>query len=386
MSAPALQLGGLKAMVEKIFQHAEQQRSPEYPPATEPVFGKADPELTKQLVPQTSIAGKLPQLPDASEQLPFKDRSRGILENTPEIGRELANDLLAAGMGGTASASNAPFYSTGSVLLGLTDRAGLSPQESIDFMRNWSGQGAATSPRTKTPANLRNASYLLFRNAQGDPFTTEKFDTEGNRPGFPMIGGMHLPLSSQFFAGTADPLQNSKPFTFRENWSGNMADVTVDTHNVRKILDVYDRLFPGTLSRQWFNSDDAFKTYQEGGGFPKEGLLPVGDIHDKVGFSRVGGQKSQTEYPILQGPTKEAARLLDISPAEAQERLWFQGGSRTNLQSPQMTIPDLLNAQIEKTAKVLGVPPEAVLKLWARHAIPLAEADVGDVPGAEATG
>jgi hypothetical protein len=78
--------------------------------------------------------------------------------------------------------------------------------------------------------------------------------------------------------------------------------------------------------------------------------------------------------------------LLGISPAEAQERLWFQGGPRTGLKSPPMTIPDLLNSQYEATSGVTGVHPEDIMKLWARRRIPLAEADQPDIPGASAVG
>jgi hypothetical protein len=43
------------------------------------------------------------------------------------------------------------------------------------------------------------------------------------------------------------------------------------------------------------------------------------------------------------------------------------------------------NAQIEQTAKVTGLHPEAILKLWARRRIPLAEnAPMNDLPGAQA--
>lgn len=393
LAAPAVQTKGTEPMAEKIFQHAEQERSPDYPMATDPVFGPADPELTKALVPQVSIADRLPPMPQEGEW-PEGGRAQQIWENREAIGQRMADDLTAA------PGKPLPFYSTGSVLQGLTDRAGLSPEQSLDFMGRWSGQGAATSPRTATPQNLRNASYLLYRRGQGDPLTKARqkeeqesglwgFDKKGkpnlNRPGFAMMG-MHTQLGDEFWQGTNDLLKNPKPGTFQPNWMGNMADVTGDTHNIRKVLDTFDQLFPGQLQREWFDSPEAYETYRGGGGFPKEGVLPVGDIKDTLGGITRNKQEMQTEYPVMTAPTYETAKILGIAPAEAQERLWFEGGPRTGLKSPPMTIPDLLNAQIEKTARVLGIDPVQVMKIWSKHGIPLAAADDMNVPGQSAVG
>ncbi|MER8619163.1 hypothetical protein NKG99_20385 [Mesorhizobium sp. M1409] len=382
LAAPAVQTKGNQPLIDKIFAHAEQQRSPDYPPATDPVFGPADPELTKQLVPQRSVAGELPPMPTGDVKLPKNDRARGIFENQQALGDLLASDLTKM------PTSKPPFYSTGSVLAGLEDRAGLRPQEALDFMGDWSGQGAATSPRTATPQNLRNASLLMFERGQGNPLTSARREAEGNRPGFAMMG-MHTDLADQFAKGTVDPWQNSKPYTFQQNWMGNMEDPTVDTHNIRKVLDAYDRLNPGGLPKEWFTSPEAFDVYKQGGGFPKEGKLPVGDIEDRMGSAVVPGtgRKAQMEYPLFQSPNRIAAQKLGITPAEAQERLWFEGGPRTGLRSPEVTIPDLLNSQIEATAKATGMSPEAIMRLWAKRAIPLAsnEPDT-NMPGASATG
>jgi hypothetical protein len=382
-----------RAMVQKIFQHANEQRSPDYPFAKDPIFGPADPALTKELVPQSSIAHLLPPKPSLADKLPLNERSRPILQNEQEIGQQLARWLQAD------PTDPLPFYSTGSVIQGLVDKGGLSPQEAITFMRDWAGQGAATSPRTATPQNLRNAGYLLYRNAMGERLTKERqhqermsgehgfpsthninpFNKKGepitanlNRPGFAMMG-MHTDLGDQFFRGTVDPWRNPKPYTFKENWSGNMADATADTHNIRAILDAYDHLEPGGIPRGWFKSDMAYDNYRQGGGFPSEGQLNVGAIEDGLKGQQIGGRYAQTEYPIMQGPTNRAAEILGISPAEVQERTWFTRGPRTGLQSPRMAIPDLFNAQIENTAKVLGISQEEVLKLFAKQNTPCPE-------------
>jgi hypothetical protein len=199
-------------------------------------------------------------------------------------------------------------------------------------------------------------------------------------------------IGARMAAGTVDPWSNPKPYTFREDWTGNMADVTADTHNIRKILDTYDQLYPGQLNAGWFKKPANYTAYQQNEGFPNTGKLPnTMKINDTLGGAMIpqaGGPSryAQTEYPILQGPTNEAARILGISPAEAQERLWFQGGPRTGLKSPPMTIPDLLNSQYEKTGTVTGMDPVNIMRLWAKRQIPLAEVDQPDIPGMSAVG
>jgi hypothetical protein len=401
LKKPYVQTKTEENLIKRIFADAEQNRTPLYNFAKEPVFGPADAALTKELVPQVSIAGKLPPKPGMTDRLPANERARPILENEEAIGGKLADFMRQS-----PHADNPlPFYSTGSVIMGLVDKGKLSMQDALTFMRDWAGQGAGTSPRTATPTNLKNASYLQFRRESNDPLTAARQQQEReqtmhgfptthnikpdqkpnlNRPGFPMMG-MHTRLADQFANEGVDPWRNPKPFTFRENWLGNMADVTADTHNIRAVLDAYDQLDPGGLPRGWFKTNMAYDNYMQGGGFPADEQLDVGAINDTLSGQKIGGRDAQTEYPIIQGPTNRAAEILGISPAEAQERLWFDRGSRTGLQSPRMAIPDLLNSQIERTSDVTGMSPEDILKLWARRRIPLAEnAPMNDLPGAQA--
>lgn len=380
LKAPAVIKGGTESTVQKIYDTAKKQRTPTYPEAKEPVFGKADPALTKEVVPQVARPDLLPPRSGKDGKMPNNNRIAQLSENSGAIADKLAADLL--GM----EDPRLHFYSTGSVIQGLSDKGGLSLPEANQFMTDWSGQGAATSPRTKTPTNLRNASYLMYRQAQDDPLTAAKRKAEGNKPGFPMMG-MHADLADQFAKGTVDPWRNTKPSFFQPNWAGNMeAGSTVDTHNIRAVLDAYDQLNPGGLQRDWFTSADAYDKYISEGGFPKEGTLPVGDIADSLGSLMVDKRKAQVEYPAFNDINTLIGQRLGTSPAEAQEDLWFGKGRRTNLSSPRMTIPDLLNAQIEATARATGLAPEIVLRLWAQRKIPLASNEEdNNMPGASAT-
>jgi hypothetical protein len=377
---PAVQTKGDEALVKKIMDYAAEHPASYPTKATEPVFRPADTELTKQLVQQTSVRDRLPPYPDPDKPFPAKDRARPIHENREAIARNLAERI---------SGIPRPFYSTGTILEGLMDKGGLRSFEARDFMRDWAGQGAAFSPQTKTPPNIRNASYAMFRDAQGNPITKENWAQEGNAPGYGFMG-MHANLSDQFRQGTNDFWTNPKPSTFQEAWSGNMSDVVADQHNIIAVLDALDQLYPGSVPKGWFMGTQkagfpGYDRYVAEGGFPKEGAIPDKMLDPGLSGASVGGKYAQTEYPIIAGPTYDAAQMLGLSPSEMQERMWFDFGGRTGLRSPDMTIPDLFNAQFETTAGATGLMPEQIMRLFGQRRIPLAEADVSDVPGYSTT-
>jgi hypothetical protein len=318
---------------------------------------------TTRLVPQISNKELLPG-PLPGEKLPLDQRAAQIVENTGPISERIAQRLSPLVQ---QQSPLLKFYHTGPVIRGLERYGDMTTPEATSFMRDWSGQGAATSPRTQTPPNLRNASYLLYQRAMGNPLTPERFEREGNVPGFPMMG-MHVDLANKFATGAENPWINPKPFTFRENWAGNLRDVTGDTHNIRSTLYEMDQAKPGSLHPSWFTSDDAYAKYRKDG---FEALDP-GDIKDTLGSVTVKGQKRQSEYLPMTEPWYRAARQLGINPAEAQSGGWFSYGPITGLQSPPKTIANLLNDQVAATAKALNVPPEKVVNWWSRGKIPLA--------------
>jgi hypothetical protein len=328
---------------------------------------------TLNLVPQASIKERLPG-PLPGEKLPEKGRAEQVIEHTPELAARIAErlDPLAR----LPESELFKFYHTGPVIRGLQQHAELTLPEANQFMLGWSGQGAATSPRTQTPPNLRNASHLLYERAQGNPVTPERFAQEGNIPGYGMMG-MHVDLADKFAHGRVDPWLNPKPTTFQENWRGNLADVTGDTHNIRGTLYELDRLYPGQLHPSWFASPKAYEKYRS------EGFLGItpGDIKDTLGSVTVNKAKRQSEYLPMTEPWRQAAAQIGIHPAEAQSGGWFSYGPLTGLLSPPSTVPRLLNDQIYATAKVLGVSPEKAVNWWARGKIPLAGVAGGAVMG-----
>jgi hypothetical protein len=265
------------AMIEKVMGRAAELKDTPWPVAREPVF-KTTPEAyasTTELVPQRSVRDQLPT-PLPGEKLPLNARAAPIQEASGQIADLLARDL---GPDIKSGSHVGKFYHTGPVIQGLVEHAGLRPEAAVEFMRDWAGMGAATSPRTATPQNLRNASYHLFRDASGNPLTRDVWEAEGNAPGFRQMG-MHVDLANDVRSGGIQANKNPKPFVFRENWSGNLQDLTGDTHWIRGVLSKYDELNPGGIPRGWFKSDEAYKTYKDAGRLPYK--LPVGDIADTL--------------------------------------------------------------------------------------------------------
>lgn len=372
-SMPSVASRGDAPLVEQILNHAARRGDKSWPEATEPVF-KVNPETyaaTTELVPQSrEFWNDIPR-PAPGEKLPNQGRAQQIVENKEPIAQWLAGKL---GPGIREGQEVGKFYHTGPVLMGLMDEAGLSPAQANQHMRDWSGQGAGTSPRTTTPPNLRNASYLDFRRAQGRPFTEEEFNREGNLPGMRMMG-FHAGLSDKFANDQVDLWRNPKPGTFRENWRGNLEGVTMDTHGIRDTLIAMDAINPGSLHRGWFNSDDAYRKYREEGRLPYE--LDVGSINDSLGSIARKGRSAQVEYGAMADPMMRTGEILGVPGSTVQAQGWFGLGDRTGLKSPPRTIPMLLNDQIEDTARATGMHPLDIMKLWAKKRIPLASRDTG---------
>ncbi len=350
-------IAAVKASAARLGRSGWPDATREIFPATPEAYGE-----TTKLVPQVSVKSQLPG-PLQGEKLPNNERTASIVANRNQIAANIAERLDPLVR---ADSPLLKFYHTGPVIRGLEQYGDRSIAEAAQFMRDWSGQGAATSPRTQTPPNLRNSSFLLHERASGNPMTPERYATEGNQPGFGMMG-MHVDLADKFHRGTINPWTNPKPFTFRENWSGNLRDITADTHNIRGTLYEADRLHPGQLPREFFTSDEAFAKYRRDG---FESLDP-GAIKDSLGSTTVRGVKRQSEYLPMAEPWYLASDMLKVHPAEAQSGGWFSYGGITGLQSPPKTITNLLNDQISATAKELRVPEETVVNWWSKGKIPL---------------
>ena len=338
---------------------------------------------TTDVAPQRSLQDIMPA-PAPGQALPLGQRAAPIVDASPQIASAIADRLYPW------VRDNDPrlnFYNTGPVYEKLMSM-GIDPSQ---IMREWGGQMAATSPRTQTPPNLRNASLLLYNRGEGpgaDPLTFERWQQEGNTPGYGMMGEQ-VKSAGRFWTGDASPNTGPKTYTYGENVQGNLASPTIDTHDIRSTLYQFDQLHPGQLPRQWFTSDEAFNNYRANG-FPSggavapentvdlsrirhEGEIPPGAINDSLASSTRGGVKKQIEFGPMTTPVYDASRMLNADPARVQAGKWFSYGGVTGLRSPVRSLSELLNDQLYDTARTIGVPPERVLEWWSKKLIPLTQ-------------
>ena len=320
---------------------------------------------TTKTIPQNSVRDAIPA---PSEDYPLSSpRTNQVSENSDAISSAIAERLYPWVR---AQDPRLQFYDTGPIYDTLT-KQGIDP---ATIMPEWAGQVAATSPRTQTPTNLRNASYLLYRRGQGDPFTEAQFERFGNPPGYAFMG-KQLGSAERFGAGEQNPLTAPKQFTFDQNVQGNLASPTIDTHNIRGSIYQYDQLNPGALHPDWFTSPEAYAQYRANGGFPAGGQIPRSWIDDSLANVTRGGVKKQIEYGPMTTPWYDAAEKLGIQPAQAQAGGWFNYGDVTGLRSPVRSLTQLFGDQIYDTARTLGVPPERVLDWWSKKLTPLTQND-----------
>jgi|SRR5215472_17587538 len=190
---------------------------------------------------------------------------------------------------------------------------------------------AATSPRTKVPENVRNASYYLKALAKGEPTPERELRrtpasegkparadwiiTAGTQAPYPY--GM-MPIHVQnveniLKQGGIPELVNPKPASFVQNLAGNQRPVTIDTHNMR--------------------------------------LLGMGR---DVPYAN--------EYGFLERMQQAEAAKLGMTPAQYQASLWLGGAKQTGVKSGNEPALKHIENRIEYTAQKRGESKEKVLK------------------------
>ena len=374
--------------VARILGRGAELRKGAWPqmPANESMFDTS-PEgyaRTTSVAPQRSLQDIMPA-PAAGQALPLDQRVAPIVEASPEISSAIADRLYPWVRDQDPRLG---FYNTGGIYETLT-KLGIDP---ATIVPEWAGQVAATSPRTETPSNLRNASYLLYRRGPGQtPMTEAEFDATGNPEGYGLMK-KQIGSALRFGDNTQNPLTAPKQFTFHQNVQGNLASPTIDTHNIRGSIYQWDQMNPGQLNpRNWFTSDAAYQTYRAHG-FPSgtdgpprpASISPIRPTRARSRRARsttasrgapAGGVKRQIEFGPMtdaRGTTPRACSGSRTSPS-VQAGKWFSYGQNTGLRSPVRSLTQLFGDQVYDTARTIGVPAERVLEWWARKLIPLTQ-------------
>ena len=331
------------------------------------------------------MSGLYPRFAPGANQLGKNDRMRPFVEQREEIADRIAEQIKAAGYLDTPVQY---FYHSSGPLYRAAVNSGLSPEEAQAYVRDFASRYAATSPRTNTTVNARNATLAMVKEAQGIPHTTvvgpgtidAKTGKRGiSERGYPMMigkGGIHGKNLEAVEGEGFNMMTNPKPTNFDQNVYGNLGSVTADTHAIRGAAMAMNDIAPGSLPEGMFvktlnkKPTNFFEKYKE-----DPSILTPDMIDDTLASAKVtkDGKKidAQVEYGAIADIYHTVAEKLGVSPAEAQSLAWFSLGDRTNLGSSIQTVADIMDDRINVTAQALGISPEEVARMVFRRQIPV---------------
>ena len=334
------------------------------PSGKDPLFDLS-PESYEKTLPEQSETYVPRQPSGTNAPLPKGDRGRAVNESIEKI-----SDRLAERMKPWLGTEAQYFYHTGPIV----DKAlsmGYTKEQVYEWMREFADAYAATSPRTETAQNIRNATLVMTKRHLGIDIDEIIGPGGGgiNEKGYPMMigdSGIHRQLTEATQNGGINPNTNPKPATFAENVYGNLDGVTVDTHAIRGALDAMNEINPGSIPIDYIKPKfrDQYKA-------DPLSLNPATMIDDTMGSQMINGKKMQTEYAIFSDIYRRAAEKLGVSPAEAQSMGWFGSGDSTGLASELKSVARLLDERIDVTAQGLNKPKEEVFRMLLNKEIPL---------------
>jgi len=351
------------------------------PSGENPLFDLSPESYTKTL-PEQKPTYVPRQDAGTNKPLPGNDRGRPVSEAMDKIADRLA-ERMRPWLGTEAQY----FYHTGPIV----DKAismGFKKEEIYDWMKEFAEAYAATSPRTETAQNIRNATLVITKRQLG----LDLDDIVGpggtgiNERGYPMMigrkgelapnkqgklvplkaDGIHRKLKEDVDAGGINPDTNPKPATFAENVYGNLDGVTVDTHAVRGALDAMNEIQPGSIPIDFIK-----KEYRDQYKADPLSLNPANMIDDSIKSQTTKGQSKQVEYAVFSDIYRLTAEKLGVSPAEAQSMGWFGSGDSTGLASELKSVARLLDERIDVTAQAMNESKESVFKKLLNKEIPV---------------
>lgn len=298
----------------------------------------------------------LSQVPDVPQtQLERYVPARGVSERAqalddPKVIRTV-NKYVDQGL----KEGGAEWYNAEPLRKAFIDQLGMEEgQKSFALYMN---MVAATSPRSKVPDNIRNASYYYGLLKRGEPLP--------EAPPLPQpYGHKAQNLHVQNAHTVASPegwnlMKNPKPPSFANNLMGNQLPVTVDAHNVRAW---------GILSKdpRWIslqNAEDPTRRPRDmvAAGTPVEDLRP----------SDYASIPNPNEYGAMEKMQQRLAKKKGLSPAQYQAALWVGARQVTGMESPPVSFMELLEQRIQLTAKKRGLPETEVLRKFISGEQPL---------------
>lgn len=334
-----------------------------YAPSYQPLdLSREGYNTTQSIFPQYSIMDNNPRLVPG-DSYGKGGRMQQLVDNMPAVSNVLAERIAPA-----VGSESGYFYHVGPIYEALR-KAGLSDQEALNYVDEFADLFGATSPRTNTLDNLRNASILQFKAGQGIPFDRKALDgTPGNDRGFGMTDA-HKERGLAYMNKDYNQAANPKPVNFTENSRGNLENVTVDTHVIRGAVDALEEVVgEGALNPNWLTKS-ARDTYKKEGRFST--ATDVDDGLDAKKTVPYGGVTTQVEYSPMAEMFSDVANKVGVTPGEGQALAWFGTGDKTGLVSSDRTIARLWQDRVAATAEMLGVSFDQAAKMVGKKQIPI---------------
>jgi len=303
---------------------------------------------------------------------PLKNRAKPLEDKSDAIADVLAKRIIPF------KGRNIQYFYNTSPIIQKAVELGIPRETAIEQLKKFSKNYAATSPRTQTEDNLRNATMVGVKQNLG--IDIGKIIGPGgdgiNEKGYPMIigpEGLHRQLIEDTKAEGISFDKNPKPATFTENLSGNLEGVTVDTHAIRAVIDVLNELEPGSVPMEWIGGKTPDKTKKFQAMYKKDPKsLDVSTmVRDGLASQALNKISKQTEYAVFSDIYKKVAEKAGVKPAEAQSLSWFANGEKTGLASEPKTIVELIEDRIDVTSQLTNMNKEEVFKKFMQGKMPL---------------
>jgi hypothetical protein len=345
--------------------------------------GKGGKEVTKPAVSKMAPGpqgrffdlSRLHEVPDVPQTpLPRYEPPRGVPERTADlvsnskVQKELGKIIDEGAMqGGTR------WYNTDPLRLSFVDELG--PKEGMAAYRRFMDYVAATSPRSKVPINIRNASYYYTLDRQGKDMPD--IGTVNPQPYGHIAQRLHQSNAKGVHeTGGWDVMKNPKPASFVENLTGNQMPGTIDAHATN---------LPAMIAKdpRWLSTG---LRVQEGGDWvnlnPRK-MLESGEITMDQAVARPpmwAGMPQKNEYGALEKMYADLGKKRGLTTGGAQASAWLRGGDLTGLGSPPEPFMKSFDDRIMHTAQERKQTPAQVLKDLIRGKAPLLSGAIA-VPG-----
>lgn len=255
------------------------------------------------------------------------------------------------------------WYNTDPLMQAFSDALGEA--EGMAAYRRYMEMVAATSPRSRVPDNIRNASYYYSKDRQGEPMP-EKGDKNPSPYGH-LAQKLHQRNANVVVNDGWDVFKNPKPASFVENLAGNQMPVTIDAHALK---------LPAMLSRdpRWLATTTRVGKPGSYENIKPQQMFESGALSMRDALKRPAlwdAQPRKNEYGIMERMYQDIGEKKGLTPAQTQASAWVGGRDVTGMGSPPAPFMELFQERVLKTAEARGENPIDTLKKFMSGEAPL---------------